>query len=147
MDNGELSGTPLPIWWRELWDRLSPAERATVRLLARLEQHTLLQKLGDALADATHVSHELSDKSTVTLKLEIAAPTIGEPMTAIKAKIEKRLPGPKTLGAFAFFQDGAFLEEDPRQTRLPEGRTVELRETIRGAIHDVTDRIRKVETE
>lgn len=109
----------------EWWERLSAAEKATVRLLARLEQHTLLKKLGDALADVSHVVHEMAAPGEITLKVKITQPSPGQPTTAITVGITKKMPGHKPMGQFAFYQDGLLTDWDPRQLPMPEGRTVE----------------------
>lgn len=112
---------PDEAWWHDL----SESERETVRLLARLEQHTLLRKLGDALADVTHVVHEMNAPGEIAVKIKISQPAAHEPMTAIVVSISKKVPGHKPVGQFAFYQDGQFSERDQRQPELPAGRSVE----------------------
>lgn len=119
-------GTGLSLEGEAFWGKLTQRERDTIRLLARLEQHTFLTKLGDAIADVTQTVSEMNSPGAVTAKLVIAQPNQGEPLISLVATITKKMPAHRPLGQFTYYQDGVFGEEDARQTKLPLGRIVDV---------------------
>jgi hypothetical protein len=127
-------GTGLGLTGEAWWGRLTEGERDTVRLLARLEQHTLLTKLGEALADVAQVVSQLHTPGVVSLKVKIEETEPGNPLIAIHAEVSKKMPVPKKLGQFTYYENGRFSEEDNRQVRLPLGRIIDGEEADNRAI-------------